>query len=33
MGAARHGHHNESARYNLAHLFSHDRSLIPMLQW
>ena len=30
MGAARDGHQNESARYNLAHPFSHDRSLIPM---
>ena len=25
---------NESARYNLAHPFSHDRSFIPMfVQW
>ena len=30
MGAARGRPQNESARYNLAHPFSHDRSFIPM---
>ena len=34
MGAARDRPQNESARYNLAHPFSHDRSFIPKsVEW
>ena len=33
IGAARDRPQNESARYNLAHPFSHERSVVPTIVW